>query len=165
MKFRNVLTNIFYVIILLSLVAFLLIEFKVFNLGDGKRAVSSLLLALAVVSVAVIEIILPVIANRDMLGNRKYLIRTIIKSVLLVTSAVVLFLYEPFGKIKDTTTALIIFCVTYFIQFFISLEPKLEKKSADDEEKSGSRNRAAAEQKAATRESTHAGKDSYEGDE
>ena len=92
MKLRNVLTNIFYVIILLSLVAFLLIEFKVFNLGDGKRAVSSLLLALAVVSVAVIEIILPVIANRDMLGNRKYLIRTIINSVLLVTSAVVLFL-------------------------------------------------------------------------
>ncbi len=165
MKLRNILTNIFYVVILLSLVAFLLIEFKVFNLGDGKRPVSSLLLALAVVSVAVIEIILPVTANRDMLGNRKYLVRTIIKSILLVTSAVVLFLYEPFGKIKDTTTALIIFCVTYFIQFFISLEPKIEKKSADDEEKTGSRDRAVAEQRAAKRDSSRAEKDSYEGDD
>ncbi len=145
MKYRNLLTNIFYVVILISLVLFLLIEFGVMGMSDGmKRVVSTLLLALAVLSVAMIEIVLPVIANRDMLKNKKYVVRAVIKTVLLLASAVVLFMFEPFGVIKDMTTALVIFCVTYFLQFFISLEPKLANKNSSEKKASGSKQGTSA---------------------
>ena len=129
MKHRNLLTNLLYVLIIVSLVSFLLVEFSVFNLDDGmKRVVSTALLSVAILSVALIEIVLPVIANRDMLKNPKYIILFVIKTVFLIAAAAVLFLYEPFGVIKNMTLALILFVVFYFIQFFITLEPKYERK-------------------------------------
>ncbi len=130
MKYRNLFTNILYVVMLLSLVGFLLAEFDVFGFDDGvKRLVATMLLAVSVLCVACIEIVFPVVANRDYLKNKKYLIRFIVKTVLLVVAAAALFLHMPFGKL-EMFPALAIFVVTYFIQFFISLEPKAGKKAA-----------------------------------
>ncbi|MBP5311966.1 MAG: hypothetical protein J6112_03935 [Clostridia bacterium] len=133
MKYRNLITNLLYVLILVSLVAFLLIEFDVLNFGEFKKVGSTIFLAVAVLSVIVIEVVLPVIANRDMLKNKKYLIRVIIKSLLLLTSAVVLFLYEPFGVYNNMTVALVVFIATYFLQFFINLEPNASRRKTREE--------------------------------
>ncbi|MBQ7444925.1 MAG: hypothetical protein IJS71_03165 [Clostridia bacterium] len=131
MKFRNLITNILYVVILFALVGFLLVEFQVFGFDDGiKRVVATVFLLLAVIGVSVIEIVLPIVANRDMLRNKKFIIKALVKTVLFLAASIVLFLYEPFGVIKDVVLALVLFVVFYFLQFFINLEPQRVKKSA-----------------------------------
>ena len=127
MKNRKWLTNVFYVIILLSLLGFLLLEFNIFGLEAGiQKWAASGLLALAIISVALVELVFPVASNRDMLKNQKYVVLVIVKSVLFIASAAVLFMYEPFGVIKNMPVALVAFIVLYFIQFFITLDPKAE---------------------------------------
>ncbi len=136
MKKRNGLTNLFYVIILLSLVGFLAVEFGFFNLeAQVQKIVATGLLALAIVMVACIEFVLPIASNKDMLKNKKYAIMVAIKAVLFIAAATVLFLYEPFGVIRNMTVALVLFVVFYFIQFFISLDPKVERKEETEKAK------------------------------
>ena len=65
-----------------------------------------------------------------MLRNKKFIIKALVKTVLFLAASIVLFLYEPFGVIKDVVLALVLFVVFYFLQFFINLEPQRVKKSA-----------------------------------
>ncbi len=142
MKKRGLLSNVLYVVILVTLVCFLLVQFDILGLGEqAKTAVSTILLVLAVASVAMVEIVFPVLDNKELLKEKKYVIMIAVKSVLFLASLAVLFLYEPFGVIKDTAVAIVGFVVFYFIQFFISLDPKpavedeeYEDEEADDEE-------------------------------
>ena len=136
MKKRNGLTNLFYVIILLSLVGFLAVEFGFFNLeAQVQKILATALLALAIIMVACIEFVLPIASNKEMLKNKKYGIMVAVKAVLFVAAATVLFLYEPFGVIRNMTVSLVLFVVFYFIQFFISLDPKVERKEETEKPK------------------------------
>ena len=125
MKNRILLSNILYIVILIVLAGFLVVQFGLLHLSDDmKTTVSSIFLAVAVAAVAFVEIVFPVIDNREMLKQQKYKIMLIVKSILFVIALALLFLYEPFGVIKSMPFALIGFVVVYFIQFFINLDPK-----------------------------------------
>ena len=129
MKNRNALSNLFYVIILLALAGFLVVEFGVVKLAAStQKLVGTLLLAVAILMVAAVEFLFPILANKVMLKNNRYRLMVIVKAVLFAASALVLFLYEPFHVIKNMPVALALFVVFYFIQFFISLDPKVETK-------------------------------------
>lgn len=137
MKKRNLLSNIFYVAILVTLVAFLLVQFQVLGMSEETRSVvSTVLLVIAVLSVAMVEIVFPVLDNKALLKETKYAVMVTVKSVLFVASLVFLFLYQPFGVIKSAGLAIAGFVVLYFAQFFITLDPKpvLEEEDEDDEE-------------------------------
>ena len=136
MKKRNLLSNIFYVAILVTLVAFLLVQFQVLGMSEETRSVvSTVLLVIAVLSVAMVEIVFPVLDNKALLKETKYAVMVTVKSVLFVASLVFLFLYQPFGVIKSAGLAIAGFVVLYFAQFFITLDPKpvLEEEDEDDE--------------------------------
>ena len=185
MKKRNGLTNLFYVIILLSLVGFLAVEFGFFNLlfrtpitafrrhgnrkySEAKRheyqqreefrncfAVFSYHVPLPFrivwqhpLYLSILSMILSIkpflrswgasftkASLETMLKNKKYGIMVAVKAVLFVAAATVLFLYEPFGVIRNMTVALVLFVVFYFIQFFISLDPKVERKEETEKPK------------------------------
>ncbi|MBP1587850.1 MAG: hypothetical protein ILO53_05555 [Clostridia bacterium] len=129
MKRQSALSNLFYVIILLALAGFLVVEFGVVKLAAStQKTVATLLLAVAIIMVAAVEFLFPILANKVMLKNNRYRLMIVIKAVLFVAAALVLFLYEPFHVIKSMPVALALFVVFYFIQFFISLDPKVETK-------------------------------------
>ena len=129
MKNKNALSNLFYVLILLALAGFLVVEFGVVKLAAStQKTVGTVLLALAILMVAAVEFLFPILANKVMLKNKRYVFMIVIKAVLFAASALVLFLYEPFHVIKSMPLALALFVVFYFIQFFISLDPKVETK-------------------------------------
>lgn len=134
MKKRNLWTNILYVLILVGLATFLIAEFAL-NSNEGiKTIAAATALIVAIISVALVDIVFPVIDNKDMLKNKKYLVLTIVKSVLFLAAAIVLLLREPFNVIKSVPGALIPFIVLYFIQYFISLDPKVPKTDDEDED-------------------------------
>lgn len=144
MKNRNLLSNILYIIVLIALAGFLIIQFEVLKLDEmPQKIVSSVLLAAAVISVAFVEIVFPVLDNKPMLKERKYIIMTVVKSILFAAALIVLFLYEPFGIITNMPVALVGFLVLYFVQFFINLDPKPAVQ--EDEEDSGEAFEAGAD--------------------
>ena len=146
MKKRSLLSNVLYVVILVALVGFLLVQFEVFGLGeDAKTVVSTILLVIAVLSVAFVEIVFPVIDNKSLLKEKKYAIMVTVKSVLFVGALVVLFLYQPFGVIKNTAVAIIGFVALYFIQFFISLDPKPVVEDEEEEQETETASESAEE--------------------
>ncbi len=125
MKNRNLLTNIFSVILMLSLVAFLLVTFNV--LKKYETVITYISLPLAILSVACIDIIFPIIDNIKRLRTEKVLlILTIVKIVLFIAAFVVMLLYVT-RVIETETTVLIIFVVLYFAQFFINIDPKEDR--------------------------------------
>ncbi len=135
MKKRNLLSNILYVVILVALVGFLLVQFDILGLDEqAKTATSTILLVLAVVAVGFVEIVFPVLDNKELLKEKKYVIMTTVKSVLFLASLAVLFLYEPFGIIKSTGFAIAGFVILYFVQFFINLDPRPALDDEDEDE-------------------------------
>ena len=136
MKNRNLFTNILSIFIIVALAFFLLVQFNVFS-GMGQSAkdlIGIASLAVAILSVVMIDIVFPAIENRARLSEKKYLIFFIVKVILFTAAIVVLLLFHPFGKIKNTTVALVTFIVLYFIQFFINLDTKPDDEDDDDEE-------------------------------
>jgi len=133
MKKRRLLTNILYVVILLALAGFLYVEFALLNNGEGEQKwLAGVALGVAVVAVALVEIVFPVVDNKDLFKMKKYVALTIAKTVLYIASVVALFLYLPFAIIP-MKVSMIIFVILYFAQFFISLDPKVAKTQRKDE--------------------------------
>lgn len=134
MKNRNLFTNILSILIIIALAFFLLVQFNVFSgMSDSAKSLIGIVsLAIAIVSVILIDIVFPVIENRARLSEKKYLIFFIIKVVLFAAAVTVLLLFHPFAVIRNTTVALVSFIVLYFIQFFINLDAKPD--DDDDEE-------------------------------
>lgn len=136
MKNRNLFTNILSILIIVALAFFLLVQFNVFS--DMAQSTKDLIgiasLAVAIVSVILIDIVFPIIENRARLTEKKYLIMFIVKVILFAAAITVLLLFHPFKIIKDTTVALVSFIVLYFIQFFINLDAKSYDDDDDDEE-------------------------------
>lgn len=134
MKKRNLLTNIFYVVILVALAGYLVAEFALNDNESLQKILAVLSLAVAIISVGLVDIVFPILDNKDMLKNKKYVIITLVKTALFLAATIVLFLHTPFKVIKSTAVALVTFVVLYFLQYFISLDPKVEKSAADDQD-------------------------------
>ncbi|HHT92374.1 MAG TPA: hypothetical protein PLI11_01780 [Clostridia bacterium] len=138
MKHRNLLTNIFSVVLIVSLIAFLFVTIRGMEggLGDTIRYIS---LPLAIISVACIDIVFPILDNKQRLReNNNLKILTIVKIVLFIASFVVIGLYVTNIILNDDTemVAVAVFVVLYFAQFFINIDPKQPRVSevSDDEE-------------------------------
>ncbi|MBE7065409.1 MAG: hypothetical protein E7384_06320 [Ruminococcaceae bacterium] len=136
MKNRNLFTNILSILIIAALAFFLLVQFNVFsNMEQSVRnSVGIASLAVAILSVILIDIVFPVIDHKDRLSEKKYLILLIVKVILFAAAVIVLLLFHPFGVIKNTAVALVSFIVLYFVQFFINLDAKPDDDDDDYED-------------------------------
>ena len=128
MKRRAIFSNICSIVIIVALAAVLLAYFNV--IGGSRdsaaaRLVINIALPLAIVAVAVFDIVLPVIYNRKSLKDKKFILKLVIKSLLFAGAMIVVSL--TLMGIIDEIPALIIFVILYFAQFFISLDGKSSK--------------------------------------
>lgn len=137
MKHRNLLTNIFSVVLIISLIAFLLVTLKGME-GGLANAVKYITLPLAIISVACIDIVFPILDNKQRLRENNTLkILTIVKIILFIASFVVISLYVTNIILSDNEMiAVAVFVVLYFAQFFINIDPKQPKatETSGDEE-------------------------------
>ena len=138
MKNRSLFNNIFTVIIMISLVLFLLSYFSVFNNETVEGWIQKITLPVALISAICMEIVLPVLDNREMFKTqRKMRILLIVKCVLVAAAMVPLILNVSGSMAQDTKTefgVLAAFVILYMAQFFINLDPKPEYTDEDDEE-------------------------------
>lgn len=131
MKHKNLLTNIFSIVLMVSLVIILLAAFNIFpgesseTPGSLSNVLSSIAMPLALISIALIDIVFPLIDNRVKLKEKKYLILTIVKLVLFAAAVVFLMLHMFAGLFAEKQiVAIMIFCILYLGQFVINLDPK-----------------------------------------
>ncbi len=137
MKNRNLFNNIFTVLIMISLVLFLLSYFEVFNNETVEGWIQKITLPLAMVSAICMEIVLPVLDNKEMFKtDKKMKIKFAIK-VVLVLAAIVPLVMNISGKLTQSTTSefgvLAAFVILYMAQFFINLDPVSEEPEDEDD--------------------------------
>lgn len=137
MKNRNLFNNIFTVIIMVSLVFFLLSYFSVFGNENLEGWIQKITLPLAMISAICMEIVLPVLDNKELFKTDKKMKIMLLVKVLLVIAAIIPLVLNVSGTLAQNTTAefgvLAAFVVLYMAQFFINLDPK-PVSSGDDEE-------------------------------
>lgn len=136
MKNRNLFNNIFTVIIMVSLVLFLLSYFAVFNNETLEGWITKITLPLAMISAVCMEIVLPVLDNKELfMTDKKMKIKFIVK-VVLVVLAIIPLVMNISGHLTQSTTAefgvLAAFVILYMAQFFINLDPVSESYDEDD---------------------------------
>lgn len=135
MKKRTLLTNIFIVILMVSIVFVLLAFFDVFT--SHQQTVLYVSMSVALVSVALVDIVFPLIDNiRRFIEETPYKIKTFIK-VLLFIVAIVFLLCTVRGVsfFSDPQfVGIALFCVAYLAQFFIDLDKNRKAELEDDED-------------------------------
>lgn len=138
MKNRTLFNNIFTVIIMLSLVFFLLAYFQVFGNEVIEGWISNITLPLALVSAICMEIVLPVLDNKEMFRTEKKMKILLAVKIVLVIAAIVplvLNLTNQLGNDRSTEFGVLAaFVILYMAQFFINLDPKPEIDEDDDED-------------------------------
>jgi len=138
MKKRKLLTDIFIVILMISIVLVLLSYLNVFPGGDYtvegsiSRKVILVAIPLALLSVLLVDIVFPVLDNLSKFSQKSFLIKVIIKSLLFIAAVVVLVCHVN-GVFMNEFLGVGLFVVVYLIQFFIDLDKK-EKKVVQEEE-------------------------------
>ncbi len=138
MKNRNLFNNIFTVLIMASLVLFLLAYFEVFGNETVWGWIQKITLPVAMLSAICMEIVLPVIDNKELFKtSSKMKVMVAVKSFLVVLAIVPLVLNIS-GFMAQNTVAefgtLAVFVVLYMAQFFINLDPKPETEDEEEEE-------------------------------
>ena len=137
MKNRNLFNNIFTIIIMLSLVFFLLAYFQVFGNESLEGWIQKITLPLALASAICMEIILPVLDNKEMFKREKKMRILLIVKIVLVVAAIVPLVLNVTGTLAQNTKAefgvLAAFVILYMAQFFINLDPKPEISDEEDE--------------------------------
>ncbi len=144
MKKRKLLTDIFTVVLMVAIVLVLLAYLNIFP-GDVQEAgsVSYIMLSyvsvpLALIAVALIDLVFPLIDNRAMLAENAYRIKTGIKIVLFLAAVVfgmLFFVSDVFANvIKNEFVGVAIFVALYIAQFCINLDPKPEPVEEVEEE-------------------------------
>lgn len=138
MKNRTLFNNIFTVIIMLSLVFFLLSYFQVFGNEVVEGWISNITLPLALISAICMEIVLPVLDNKQMFKTEKKMKILLAVKIVLVIAAIiplVLNLTNQLGNDKSTEFGVLAaFVILYMAQFFINLDPKPEIEEDEDED-------------------------------
>lgn len=134
MKKRTLLTNIFIIVLMVSIVFVLLAFFHILP-ENVQQPVLIVSMATALLSVLLVDIVFPLIDN---LGRFKaetgYKIKTIVKSVLFIIAVVFLVLtVKSIGIFGEAFVGIAMFCVAYLIQFFIDLDKSKAKAIEADE--------------------------------
>lgn len=136
MKNRKLLTDIFTVILMVSIVLVLLAYLNVFpGTVQEEGSVSYIVLSyvsvpLALISVALIDLVFPLIDNRAMLKEKAFVIKAGVKVVLFVAAVIFGLLFFMTGVFATLITndfiGVAIFVALYIAQFCINLDPKPE---------------------------------------
>ena len=138
MKKRKLLTDIFIVVLMISIVLVLLSYLNVFPGGDYtvegsiSRKVILVAIPLALLSVLLVDIVFPILDNLSKFSQKSFLIKVVIKSLLFIAAVVVLVCHVN-GMFMNEFLGVGLFVVVYLIQFFIDLDKK-EKKAVQEEE-------------------------------
>lgn len=139
MKKRTLLTNVFIIVLMISIVFVLLAFFEIFP-ANIQQPVLLISMSFALVSVLLVDIVFPLIDN---IGRFKketsYKIKTIVKVVLFIVAVVFLLLtVKSIGIFKTQFLGIALFCVAYLAQFFIDLDKgrkaQIEAEEGDDDE-------------------------------
>lgn len=133
MKKRALLTNIFIIILMLSIVFVLLAFFEVFP-ASIRSTVLTASMTLALVSVALVDIIFPLIDNiGKFMQSNAYKVKTIVKIVFFIVAVVFLILtVKSVGVFKTQFLGIGLFCVAYLAQFFIDMDKKNKRQPIGD---------------------------------
>lgn len=133
MKKRTLLTNIFIVILMISIVFVLLAFFDVFNKDTLKNPVLTVSMIVALVSVSLIDIFFPIIDNFSRFKSETgYKVKSIVKFILFGLSVVFLVLtVKGTGFFAEEFLGIALFCIAYLAQFFIDLD-KAKKENIED---------------------------------
>lgn len=144
MKNRKLLTDIFTVVLMVSIVLVLLAYLNVFpGTVQEEGSVSYIVLSyisvpLALISVALIDLVFPLIDNREMLKDNKYKIKTGVKIALFAAAVIFGVLFFMTGVFATLITndfiGVAIFVALYIAQFCINLDPKPEPVEEKEEE-------------------------------
>ena len=136
MKNRKLLTDIFTVILMVSIVLVLLAYLNVFpGTVQEEGSVSYIVLSyisvpLALISVALIDLVFPLIDNRAMLKEKAFVIKAGVKVVLFDAAVIFGLLFFKTGVFATLITndfiGVAIFVALYIAQFCINLDPKPE---------------------------------------
>ena len=132
MKTRKLLTDIFIVILMISIVLVLLAYLGVFPgesyevEGSLARKIILVAVPLALVSVLLVDIVFPVIDNLSKLKEKVFLVKVIVKGILFIAAVVVLVCHVK-GMFMNEFLGVGVFCGIYLIQFFIDLDKKGNK--------------------------------------
>lgn len=124
MKKRTLLTNIFIVTLMISIVFVLLAFFDIFDEDKLKQPILTASMIVALISVALIDIVFPVIDNfKRFIQETPYKIKAIVKLIVFAVSIVFLFLtVKGIGIFGKQFLGIALFCITYLVQFFIDLD-------------------------------------------
>lgn len=139
MKKRTLLTNIFIIVLMISIVFVLLAFFEIFP-ADVQQPVLIASMSLALISVLLVDIVFPLVDNIGRFkAETSYKVKTIIKVVLFVVSVVFLLLtVKNVGIFKTQFLGIALFCVAYLAQFFVDLDKNknavIEESDDEDED-------------------------------
>lgn len=147
MKKRTLLTNIFIVVLMISIVFVLLAFFEVFP-ESAQSVILFASMSLALISVALVDIVFPLIDNASRFKNENsYKVKTVIKIVLfLVAVAFLLFTVKGIGFFKTQFLGIALFCVAYLAQFFIDLDKNKKGQGEDEEDEDAAEDRIEEEE-------------------
>ena len=137
MKKRTLLTNIFIIVLMISIVFVLLAFFEIFP-ADVQQPVLIASMSLALISVLLVDIVFPLVDNIGRFkAETSYKVKSIIKVVLFVVSVVFLLLtVKNVGIFKTQFVGIALFCVAYLAQFFVDLDKNKNAviEESDDED-------------------------------
>lgn len=123
MKKRTLLTNVFVIVLMVSIVFVLLAFFNIFpdNIQNPVLLVS---MTLALISVLLVDIVFPLLDNIEIFKKEtSYKVKTIVKGVLFIVAVVFLILtVKGVGVFSGQFVGIAFFCITYLAQFFIDLD-------------------------------------------
>lgn len=142
MKKRKLLTDIFTIVLMIAIVFVVLSYLGVFPGADNTTVGSTnyimltyVAMPLALISVAMIDIVFPILDNKKIRGTVKFKVKAGIKIALFVAAivfAVLFFLANAFPQMNEFV-GVAIFCALYFAQFCINLDPKPSQVENEEE--------------------------------
>lgn len=141
MKKRSLLTNIFVITLMVSIVFVLLAFFEIFP-DNIQQPVLLVSMTLALLSVLLVDIVFPLLDNMDRFKSETpYKVKTVVKVVLFIVAVVFLILtVKSVGIFGKQFVGIALFCVAYLAQFFIDLDKNKNAQIEEDDEESENNN-------------------------
>ena len=145
MKKRTLLTNIFVITLMISIVFVLLAFFEIFP-ANIQQPVLLVSMTLALVSVLLVDVVFPLLDNMERFKNEtSYKVKAAVKVVLFIVAVVFLILtVKSLGIFGKQFVGIALFCVSYLAQFFIDLDKnknaQYDEEDDDDDEDEDNKN-------------------------
>lgn len=135
MKKRSLLTNIFVITLMVSIVFVLLAFFEIFP-ANIQQPVLLISMTLALLSVLLVDIVFPLLDNMERFKSEtSYKVKTAVKVVLFIVAVVFLILtVKSVGVFGKQFVGIALFCVAYLAQFFIDLDKNKNARIEEDDE-------------------------------